>query len=181
MPSRREVSRRLTVFEEIRAALQEDSTLDTVRNKAQEGLDGWSMADGLLLKDGKVFVPEISSWAQAVIAAAHEVGHEGIQKTLHRVRADFCIPRDSACCTCQQNKTEQLHPAGLLQSLEVPTSVWADIAMDFVEGLPRVNGKSVILSSLQWLIGSPNQRASSRWVIHTLLHQLQELFFTDIV
>ena len=78
MPSRREVSWRLTVFEEIRAALQEDSTLDTVRNKAQEGLDGWSMTDGLLLKDGKVFVPEISSWAQAVIAAAHEVGHEGI-------------------------------------------------------------------------------------------------------
>ena len=46
------------VFEEIRAALQEDSTLDVVRNK---GLDRWSMADGLLLKDGKVFVPETSS------------------------------------------------------------------------------------------------------------------------
>ena len=61
MPSRREVSWRLMVFEEIRATLQEDITLDVVRNKAQEGLDGWSMADGLLLKDGKVFVPETSS------------------------------------------------------------------------------------------------------------------------
>jgi hypothetical protein len=78
------------VFEEIRAALQEDGTLDAVRNKAQEGLDGCSMAAGLLLKDGKVFVPDISSWAQAVIAAAHEVGHEGIQKTLRTVWADFC-------------------------------------------------------------------------------------------
>jgi hypothetical protein len=30
--------------------------------------------------------------------------------------------------------------------LEVPTTVWADVAMDFVEALPKVNGKSVILT-----------------------------------
>jgi hypothetical protein len=29
--------------------------------------------------------------------------------------------------------------------LEAPTTIWADVAMDFVKGLPRVNGKSVIL------------------------------------
>jgi transposase InsO family protein len=29
---------------------------------------------------------------------------------------------------------------------QFPTSVWADIAMDFVEGFPRVSGKSVILT-----------------------------------
>jgi hypothetical protein len=33
-----------------------------------------------------------------------------------------------------------------LQPLEVPSQVWADIAMDFVEGLPRVHSKSVILT-----------------------------------
>jgi hypothetical protein len=47
---------------------------------------------------------------------------------------------------CQRNKTEHLHPAGLLQPLEVPSSVWAHVSMDFVEGLPRVNGKSVVLT-----------------------------------
>lgn len=51
-----------------------------------------------------------------------------------------------AYVTCQRNKGERLHPAGLLQPLDVPSMVWADIAMDFVERLPRFNGKAVILT-----------------------------------
>lgn len=51
-----------------------------------------------------------------------------------------------SCVICQKNKTEALQPAGLLQPLEVPRQVWADIAMDFIEGLPKVHGKSVILT-----------------------------------
>jgi hypothetical protein len=43
-------------------------------------------------------------------------------------------------------KSEHLHPAGLLLPLQVPTAVWADIGLDFVEALPRVRGKSVILT-----------------------------------
>ena len=51
-----------------------------------------------------------------------------------------------ACATCQRYKSEHLHPAGLLLPLPVPTTVWADIGMDFIEALPRVGGKSVILT-----------------------------------
>jgi hypothetical protein len=76
------------------------------------------------------------------------------QKTLSRLCAYFHIARDKvtvqdfvrACRTCQQNKTEHLHPADLLQSLPVPSAEWADIAMDFVEGLPREHGKTVIVT-----------------------------------
>ncbi|KAF0920280.1 hypothetical protein E2562_034128 [Oryza meyeriana var. granulata] len=42
--------------------------------------------------------------------------------------------------------SEHLHPAGLLLPLLVPTTVWADIGLDFVEALPRVGRKSVILT-----------------------------------
>jgi hypothetical protein len=51
-----------------------------------------------------------------------------------------------SCTTCQRNKTETLQPAGLLQPLDVPSQVWADISMDFIERLPKVAGKSVILT-----------------------------------
>jgi hypothetical protein len=30
--------------------------------------------------------------------------------------------------------------------LPVPTQIWSDITMDFIEGLPKVGGKSVILT-----------------------------------
>ena len=50
------------------------------------------------------------------------------------------------CDTCQRNKTPTTQPAGLLQPLDVPSQVWADISMDFIDGLPKVHGKSVILT-----------------------------------
>jgi hypothetical protein len=51
-----------------------------------------------------------------------------------------------SCTMCQRNKTETLQPAGLPQPLDVPSQVWADISMDFIEGLPKVTGKSIILT-----------------------------------
>ena len=51
-----------------------------------------------------------------------------------------------ACSICQRNKGEHLHPGGLLQPLGVPTAVWSDVAIDFIEALPKVNGKMVILT-----------------------------------
>jgi hypothetical protein len=85
---------------------------------------------------------------------AHSMGHEGIQKTLQRLRATFFTPGNNklvrdyikSCSVCQRNKTVHLHPTGLLQPLAVPSGVWRDIALDFVEGFPRVGGKSVILT-----------------------------------
>jgi hypothetical protein len=114
----------------------------------------WCLSDDLLLHGSCIFVSDHGDLRDQVIHLAHSAGHEGIQKTLHRLRADFYIPRDRAlvqdwvrsCATCQCNKTKMLQPTGLLQLLEVPSQVWADISMDFIEGLPKVNGKSVILT-----------------------------------
>jgi hypothetical protein len=114
----------------------------------------WNVVDELITFKGRVYVPTTSPTLPTILAAAHTVGHEGIQKTLHRLRADFYVPQArklvqefvQACVTCQRNKGDHLHPAGLLQPLPVPEQIWADISMDFVEGFPRVHGKSVILT-----------------------------------
>lgn len=132
---------------------QEAATLLEIAMKLQEiciGLtDGaWMEADGFALHQGRIFVPSSSSLWPQLLDHAHGVGHEGIQKTLVRLRASLYCPKASrliqdfvcGCLVYQRNKMKHLHPAGFLQHLKVPSSVWSDIAMDFVERFPRVGG-----------------------------------------
>jgi hypothetical protein len=113
----------------------------------------WSIVDELVLYKGHIFVPSSSEFWPQMLTTAHGQGHEGAQKTLQWLRDSFHPHaarrvRDfiKGCSTCQRNKSEHLHPLGLLHPLEIPSSVWADIAMDFVEGFPKSGGKSVILT-----------------------------------
>ena len=89
-----------------------------------------------------------------LLAQARDMGHEGVQRTLQRLQTYFCIPSDKSlvqtyvreCLMCQQNKVSHLQPVRLLQPLPIPTQIWSDISMYFIEVLPRVNNKSVILT-----------------------------------
>jgi hypothetical protein len=80
-----------------------------------------------------------------------------VAKTLQRLRLDFHVPDVQvvvqdflrACATCRHNKSEHLHPTSLLQPLNVSSIIWADVAMDFVKGFPRINSKPVILTVVE--------------------------------
>jgi hypothetical protein len=99
-------------------------------------------------------VPSESPALTGLLAHVHSYSHEGTKKMLHRLRVDFHVPDAhalvcnfmSASTTCQRNKTDQLQLVGLLQLLPVPLTVWADIMINFIEGLPKFNDRSVILT-----------------------------------
>ena len=55
------------------------------------------------------------------------------------------ICSNSHCDVCQRHKTKCTSLVNLLQPLPIPTKVWSDISMDFVDGLPTSMGKSTIL------------------------------------
>jgi hypothetical protein len=132
-------------LDELRAATLQDAEASRLTQRLQAGELGapWRLADGLLLHGKRIFVPGTADLRTGALDLVHAVGHEGVQKTLQRLRAEFYIPHDKrlvqdharTCVTCQRNKTQTLQPAGLLQPLEVPSQVWADISMDFIEGL----------------------------------------------
>jgi len=49
------------------------------------------------------------------------------------------------CLACQQNKVETIKTPGLLQPLFIPSQHWEEVSMDFITGLPKSEGKSVIM------------------------------------
>jgi hypothetical protein len=110
--------------------------------------------DGLVTVHDHSYVPPTSPSKPEVITSVHGIGHEGVQKTLHRLCSNFFIPvacsavQDfvRACDVCQHHKMKQLHQAGLLQPLDLPDTVLTDLSMDFIKGLLRVNIKSMILT-----------------------------------
>jgi hypothetical protein len=46
---------------------------------------------------------------------------------------------------CQKNKVETIKTLGILQPLAIPSQRWEEVSMDFIIGLPKHEGKSVIV------------------------------------
>eukprot|EP00253_Pinus_taeda_P024700 PITA_24700 len=55
------------------------------------------------------------------------------------------IQQDPKCLGFQQDKVETIKTLGLLQPLSIPSQHWEEVSMDFITGLPKSEGKSVIM------------------------------------
>ena len=49
------------------------------------------------------------------------------------------------CLVYQQNKVETIKTPSLLQPLSIPSQHWEEISMNFIIGLPKSEGRSVIM------------------------------------
>jgi hypothetical protein len=111
--------------------------------------------DSLWYKD-RLYLCKNSQLKQKVLLELHTSpvgGHSGFLKTYHRVKKDFFwdglktdVQRFVAeCLVCQQNKVETIKTPGLLQPLSIPSQCWEEVSMDFITGLPKSEGKNVIM------------------------------------
>jgi hypothetical protein len=143
------------ILEDIRKETETLPDLLQLRKNIEQGKLGpkWSIHDGLIFFKERIHMLPTSSLIPTILSAIHDMTHEGNVRTLHRIRRDFhwkdmkptILEYVQNCSVCQRHKWQTLQPAGLLQPLPIPQQIWADISMDFVEGLPKVHGKSVLL------------------------------------
>lgn len=117
---------------------------------------GYSLEQGLIRYKNRIRIGADTALQTKLIAACHSSpiwGHSEVKGTYQRLKSHFAwkgmkMDVDSfvkQCGICQHNKHSLQHPFGLLQPLPIPTGVWTDLSMDFIEALPKSEGYTVIL------------------------------------
>ncbi|KAF2288863.1 hypothetical protein GH714_019917 [Hevea brasiliensis] len=81
----------LDLFDDIRREQQSSSDIQQLITTVLAGTaaDVWSFKQGLLFFKNRVYIPPESPSVTLVMTALHNQGHEGYQKTLHRITRDF--------------------------------------------------------------------------------------------
>lgn len=110
----------------------------------------------LICYHNRVVIPSTSPIVTQLLEEHHNTpmgGHSGVLRTyrqlarqyywpaMHRISREFV----AACEVCQKATYSSLSPAGLLQPLPIPSQVWEDISMDFIDGLPRSEGYTSLM------------------------------------
>ncbi|TAQ83295.1 hypothetical protein B7494_g8382 [Chlorociboria aeruginascens] len=109
---------------------------------------GWErQGDGLLRKNGTVYVPPVVALREELLRQCHDdpiAGHFGFSKTYELLRRYYywdSMRKDvkewvRRCDTCQRVKARRHKPYGKLGMLPVPKTPWEEISCDFITGLP---------------------------------------------
>jgi hypothetical protein len=108
----------------------------------------WSKSNsGLLLYEGRVYVPDFNELRLRILREKHDhptAGHQGFRKTFELVRREFYWPQMrkfisdycTTCDTCPRAKPSRHKPYGLLKQLPIPERPWESISLDFIVELP---------------------------------------------
>jgi hypothetical protein len=116
----------------------------------------YTFRDGLLYWKQRLVIPQKNDLIQQILYEFHTSpigGHAGFTRTMPIMKSQVYWPdmkKDiqqyvQTCVVCQQVKTSNTLPAGLLQPLPIPSQVWDYVAIDFITGLPLSYGYTTIL------------------------------------
>jgi hypothetical protein len=123
---------------------------------SEDPQDAYQRKDGVIYYKGHVVIPPGSPLISLLLVKLHDSkfgGQLGVLRTHKRLPQAFYWPlmqKDveqhiSECDVCQKEKYDAQTPAGRLQPLLVPSQVWEDISMNFVDGLLPSAGKNTIM------------------------------------
>lgn len=150
------VATSLVDWEGLWKEINENEELGTIRRRLLNGetMAGYTLVRNRLLFKGQLVLPSDSVWIPVVFKEFHAstVGrHSDVQKTYQRFTREVfwkgmkgeVARRMVECDVCQRHKYSTLAPGGLLQPLDLPSKVWSELTMDFIEGLSRSEGYTV--------------------------------------
>lgn len=121
----------------------------------------WFEKDLIYACGGKVYIPIGGGIRKDLLRESHDSlwdGHPEVERMIALLtRSYYWLKMEhdveayvKTCLVCQQDKVERKKDEGLLQPLTIPDRPFQSISMDFVLGLPKVDGMQSILVAVQF-------------------------------
>ena len=140
------------ILDQIREAYQHDDECKQIlqdHSNNQLSSTEWQVTSvGLIQRRDRIRVPNNEPIRTFIIQSNHDditAAHRGATKTIDLISRNWYWKNMhydikqyvSTCLLCQQNKTTNQSPLGLLQPITTPETRWHTITTDFITGLPR--------------------------------------------
>lgn len=138
-----EMNMGVSLIDELLRINQTSESLGNYRLKAEDPDSGFSLIEGrILLKDGKLVVPEDDLLRTRIVDEAHSrktTAHPGRNKTKKLLAARYWWPGLAGfvdqfvanCVTCAASKVPRGKTLGLLRPLPIPLRGWSHLVVDF--------------------------------------------------
>lgn len=144
---------------EVILSYQEDEQCNELEAKLRIDANSappYTLQNRIIRYHGRIYIGTNTNLKEQLFMSFHSSelgGHLGERATYQRMKLliywlgmkarvnEFA----KACAVCLKNKSKNMPHPGLFQHLPVPKMAWAHITLDFVEGLPKSEGKDVVM------------------------------------
>lgn len=147
------------MFDKIQKTWVEDEELKKIVQELEidkTSLKKFNWQNNQLRRKWKLVVGRDEALRRELLTYYHDSslgGHSGVHATVKRISQWFYwkgLRKDvrnwvRECPICQKCKADYAASPGLLQPLPIPDRIWQDVSMDSIEGLPKYQGKKIIL------------------------------------